>query len=401
MKSTIVLYNDLLPEYQQVLALVANELFDCNNIIDSALSDKVQQECVNQAVAGVALNNIAGEGQKIAQRIVVRHIEVEYSHIEVHELLASEGIPYVMLKGCVSASYYPEPVLRAMGDVDFLVHKTDFERTCELLRTHGLIDSEHIHACERAFDRDGITWEVHHEVNGLPDGQIGERLRSLLSDIIEMAHVVHTENGDYMSPSPFHHGLVMLVHVSHHMVTSGVGLRQICDWAVFANHFSSDEFRNLFEKKLKDVGLWEFAKVLTQFCTTYLGLPPKEWAGSDVDNDLLKALLEDIFSGGNFGQKEASRLDEAKFITNRKKGTIDNASPVCQLVQSLNDITRTHWPIAKRFPILLPFGDFYYGLRYFIRILLGKRRKINVFQTVKNANSRKAIYKKLKLYIKD
>lgn len=42
-------------------------------------------------------------------------------HGELHELMTANDMPYVAVKGLASAMYYPEPNLRSMGDVDFLV----------------------------------------------------------------------------------------------------------------------------------------------------------------------------------------------------------------------------------------------------------------------------------------
>ena len=44
-------------------------------------------------------------------------------HGELHELMTANDMPYVAMKGLASAMYYPEPNLRSMGDVDFLVAK--------------------------------------------------------------------------------------------------------------------------------------------------------------------------------------------------------------------------------------------------------------------------------------
>ena len=54
-------------------------------------------------------------------------------------------------------------------------------------------------------------------------------------------------------PSHFHHGLNLLLHTNQHLLGEGLGLRHLCDWAVFAAGFSDEEFRELFEEKLKAV----------------------------------------------------------------------------------------------------------------------------------------------------
>ena len=49
-------------------------------------------------------------------------------HGELHELMTANDIHYVAMKGLASAMYYPEPSLRSMGDVDFLVYTEDLDR---------------------------------------------------------------------------------------------------------------------------------------------------------------------------------------------------------------------------------------------------------------------------------
>ena len=58
-------------------------------------------------------------------------------HGELHELMTAEQIPYVVIKGLASASYYPEPSLRNMGDVDFLVAPSDLSRAGKALEQAG------------------------------------------------------------------------------------------------------------------------------------------------------------------------------------------------------------------------------------------------------------------------
>jgi hypothetical protein len=86
---------------------------------------------------------------------------------------------------------------------------------------------------------------------------------------------------------------------------------------VFVNHLSSDSFRNLFEEKLKAVGLWRYAQLLCQLCTRYLGLPPQEWAMENVDDEFLYTIIKDIFAGGNFGVKDSNRFVETLVISDR------------------------------------------------------------------------------------
>ena len=60
-----------------------------------------------------------------------------YQQDAVLRLFAKAEISCVVMKGAVSASYYPEPAYRAMGDIDLLVHPRDREKSIALLRANG------------------------------------------------------------------------------------------------------------------------------------------------------------------------------------------------------------------------------------------------------------------------
>ena len=329
---------------------------------------------------------------------IARNSQVSHAHTMIDRLFSKAEIPYVILKGCASASFYNDPLLRTMGDVDFLVGEADFEKADRLLRENGFVSDDIKHEYEEAYTKDGIVFELHKKVNGVPGGKVGQIIDGYFGDILEKTEVVKTTFARYCSPSNFHHGLIMLLHVARHMITGGIGLRQLCDWAVFVEKIG-DDFPMIFEEKLRNVGLWRFACLLTQFSVLYLGCSEKKWAGK-LEADLLKALRDDIFAGGNFGHKDLKRSDEAKFITSRKKGGVNDDSNFKQAVLSANELVRRHWKIAEKIPVIYPFGWLFFGGRYVLRTMLGKREKKNIDDIIVGAEKRKQIYKKLNLYQK-
>lgn len=322
--------------------------------------------------------------------------KISYAHTMLNELMNQARIPYVILKGCASAEYYDDPLLRTMGDVDFYVPPAYFEKADKLLLKNGFKSNEIDHEYEKAYTKEDVIFELHNTVNGVPGGKVGIKIRHYFDDIFVKSELKHLDLAEYYSPSPFHHGLVMLLHVARHMVTGGIGLRHFCDWAVFVDKVGND-FVPMFEDKLKQFGLWRFARIMTQFCTAYFGLPQQEWAGI-AERQLLVQLKDDVFAGGNFGHKDLSRADEAKFITSRKKGGVNNDSNVKQAVLSANEIVRKHWKFADKVPAIYPAGWAFFGGRYAIRLIVGKRAKVNVNKLIKGAEKRKEIYYTLELF---
>lgn len=365
----------------------------------------VFDECKAQSVVSLAFSALPKD--KVPQKIyehwkalvnenLAVNSKISYAHTMLNELMNQARIPYVILKGCASAEYYNNSLLRTMGDVDFYVPSEYCEKADKLLLKNGFKSNEIDHEYEKAYTKDGVIFELHNTVNGLPGSKVGIKIRRYFDDVFDKSELKHFDLAEYYSPSPFHHGLVMLLHVARHMITGGIGLRHFCDWAVFVDKVG-DDFVPMFENKLKQVGLWRFAQIMTQFCTAYLGLKPQTWVGN-IDKKLLYDLRDDIFAGGNFGHKDLSRADEAKFITSRKKGGVNNDSSFKQAVLSANEIVRKHWKFADKVPAIYPAGWFFFGGRYAIRSITGKRDKVNVKSLVKGAEKRKEIYKSLQLF---
>ena len=236
--------------------------------------------------------------------------------------------------------------------------------------------------------------EMHFVPVSEPYGKAGEAYREYWSEIIDTSHTVSDGICEYRAPNDFLHGLTTLAHIQGHLVSEGIGLRHFCDFAVFANSFSEEEFVSIFEEKLKRVGLWRFATLLGLAASEYIGMPYKSWMGDD--RDTAAELMDDILSGGNFGRKNKQRTYESLLISDRGKNGM-KTNRFVQIIISLNVITRSYWKIVDKLPILYPVGWVYFSARYLIRLLLGKR-KLNIADTIKESERRKSFYAKLNLF---
>lgn len=395
--------NNLKLHQRQLLDLVSFSLFGGERT-DIPLTTEILNEANHQAV--LTLLDITAEEVPdfyiTHAQTLVNNVRVDYEHSEVHQLLTKAEIPYVILKGTSSAFYYPEPLLRTMGDVDILVDAENLQLVDDVLRKEGFCLAKHSdnivhHAYHRKAYGNLSVWEVHWSVQGIPNDIIGEQIQMYLKDIIEKANVHDVSERAYMLPTAFHHGLVMLLHVARHSINTGIGLRHLCDWAVFAAKYSDAEFCEMFEEKLKSVGLWRFAQLLTQLSMKYLHCPYKEWCGIGEDK-YLEQLICDIMNGGNFGVKDKNRINQAKLMTNTGKGKVDDTSLLKQFFLTMNDKSRRGMPITEKVPILLPVGWIYVGGRHLWRIIRGRRPKIAVGNMISGAKERREIYKEFKLF---
>ncbi len=384
-------------KYQQnLLSLCSHALFgkpvDNTAELDAEVIDEARRQTVLPLISGFFADK--AKEKNLALNITAKNILVKNVHLDVDKMMSSAGIPYVILKGCASADYYPEPILRTMGDVDFLVPKEYIGRAFDILKSNGYVPEDSGEMLHYSFSKNDCDIELHRGINGIPKGEKGEILKEYFSDIFEKA--VRSEEG-VVVPSRFHHGLIILLHMVSHLIAEGMGLRHLCDWAVFVSQFSDEEFKDMFESRLQKVGLWKAAKLMTACSVEYLGCPNKEWA-KGIEQELIDALICDIFTGGNFGHKQKNRDQQIKFISNREHYTVDNRSVFCQLFVTLNSKAKCRYKFIEKHPELLPVGWVAVVIDYIGLLLKGKRSAKNFKSNIETAKIRKSIYNKIELF---
>lgn len=403
-------YEKLNTTHQVLLKLISNSLFGTQHTFeDSTIDwDSVIKESIMQSVAIIAFAGIKGENkippepysrfEKTALSISSKSLHIHGNHAVIDKLFCDNNIDYCILKGCSSAYYYPRPDYRCMGDVDFIIKREDYERVNSLLQENGFERWSKNTKHHIVYAKKNIHTELHFEPPGMPDnGKYSVILKSFFEDIFQNGERVKNLVG-FTKPSHFHHGLILLCHTYHHLLFEGIGLRHLCDWAVFVNHFSNEEFKLLFEEKLKRVSLWKFARLLSLTAVHFLGLPYREWMG-ECEEDFAYSLISDIIEGGNFGRKDRERYNQGSIISNKGEDGISK-NILTQFITWSNTVVERKWPISKKLPILIPIGWLVFGGRYAIRMLLGKRKNFISKKIVVKAKSRKEIYSNFGIFEK-
>ncbi len=396
-------------EVQLILDIISNELFSADKALDLEPIDWdiFLAEYRHHTVASLIYEGLSQYKEKIPADVyekiaaiglqnVYSNLHVIKQHIDLGKLLDNNHIKYCILKGCASAHYYPKPYLRCMGDVDFLIDKQDIKRTTELILQQGYIKTGNNHSFHECFKKKGSVLEMHYEISRLPLGEAGDRIRDLIKDIINKSETTLVdETGECKIPNWFHHGLIILIHMQRHMMREGIGLRHLCDWAVYINRLDACQ-REMLKKNLEIIGLWRFAQIMSQAVIVFLGVSYDEIFGK-IEADLCCDVMEDILNSGNFGRKDEDSFQSSIFVSDRVK-TTKNHSVIGQAFISLNDIVYNNWPISKKIKIMLPFGYVFFTCRYVIRSILGKRKKINVKKMLSKGQKRKHLYDQLHVY---
>lgn len=321
-------------------------------------------------------------------------------HGELHKLMSDNDVSYTIIKGIASAMYYETPALRSVGDVDVLVGADDFEKVGCLIESLGFTrksaENDGVHI---AYKRPPISiWELHKQVNGIPNNVSGKLIAEEMGKAIQSAKFENIDGTTCMVPDKFHHGLIMLLHIISHLTGEGIGLRHLCDWVVYISSIDDDEFISVFECKLKEYGLWKLAKVLTLLGVKYLNAPLPDWLIEPEDEEIIEALMEDILNGGNFGFKDMNRYREIKYISDRGDGTVKQGGIVSQGFVTLNQKVLQNYKFIDRFRLLLPFGWVIEICKYFGLLMTGKRKSSDTKKMLTEAKKRKNLYSSLGLF---
>ena len=230
--------------------------------------------------------------------------------------------------------------------------------------------------------REPFLVELHFELPGIPLGASGAPLREYFQTAAEEGIF----RGSLPVLPPERQAVLLLLHKLEHITSSGLGLRQLCDWAAFVHCDMTPERWEALLPKLSRFGLLPFARVVTRICVEELGLPREDapWCMT-ADEALCRALLADILRTGNFGCKE-ERYGQRLFTDGRAENRL------VSFFRTGVETCHTHWPACKEHPLLLPAAPAVLVLRYHRQRKAGKRPPFRPFAAYRGAGERQKLY---------
>lgn len=285
------------------------------------------------------------------------------------DLLEQNDIPCVILKGSAAAMAYPNPTLRSMGDVDFLVKRKDFERAASLLEKNGYSlaheknDKEHHYS----YKKDNTSFELHKRPGSVRDSD--KKLLSMFENGIDNREFIEIEGLRFPVLPTELNGLILIFHIDHHL-RSGLGLRQIIDWMMYINILPENIRQEKLFPILRDTGLEKLTLTVTVMCQKYLGLRKIVEDDSNLPYD---DLMNYIINKGNFGRK-AGEKGKIESIS------LEMSNPV-RAFKRLQKGGLLQWKAAKKHKILRPFAWIYQANR--ISIMLIKKTGLKRFSELR------------------
>ena len=267
---------------------------------------------------------------------IVNRIEAELSDLE-----------HFIIKGATIAAFYPNPALRTMGDVDFVVHTED---RCDIdgrLKSIGLkcISSYDNH--EWQYSKCDIEFEIHNYLV-YPESFIDERQMSYFNDFWKY---VHNNRLDWNF-----HFVFLLFHLRKHFMYCGVGIRQFIDIAVLCSRGLEFDWAWI-EAELKKLGLWLFAERVFALNEYWFDVTPPVEIDA-MPEEFYPSATELVLKNGVFGFDNEENRDNAAVNNVRAEGNSKGSMlklAMHKLFPSYKVlITVPHYAYLRNRPYLLP-----------------------------------------------
>ena len=292
----------------------------------NAVMRLAREHAVTGLVANAAMRNrivIAGGAAEGRGEVVMRLMQQTMAHKQNQgrfedavgrfaRLMKENGIAYVVFKGLAVARYYPEPFVRTMGDVDFYVPKSCFDRAVEVIERelHVVMDKEDVDK-HYSFDWQGIRFEMHYQIETFGNRRHQHRFNRMIDEAMAEhtdSFTVCDSDGNETEVSvlpPTEDLIVVFKHWFNHLLVEGVGLRQTLDLAVLLNVYRDKINVARLMTALDGIGYMKAFRAMLAMMKRYFGF---EWLDSNFvlgcrDERYADKLMAVVMESGNFGRK--------------------------------------------------------------------------------------------------
>lgn len=278
----------------------------------AAVMRKAQEQTVLVLVLYGAERMMAGKvkpGQvfewiSVTGQIRQQNLKMNVELASFDKFMKAQQIDYCVVKGQVVASCYPEPMLRQSGDIDLYCTTENYKRFNGLLSAKGV--RTHYDASEKhvEFERHGFMYELHWTLNNFSKKKWQDYFDGILQR--DKGITVNVGGTEIPTLSATMNALYIFIHLFHHLIHSGVGLRQLCDWMMWLHQYKDEINREELIQHLKSLELERPYRVLGAVLVEQLGLPENEFplAITDKDRKRSRKVMADIMMMGNFGHNK-------------------------------------------------------------------------------------------------
>lgn len=242
------------------------------------------------------------------------HILVDSCAAEAVGRLKGEGIEAIMLKGQAYSRAYPRPDMRQCGDIDLYVGENNYYPAYEAAKRFGWkCEEKFIPGAKHYGCRiNGVRIELHRMAGKLSLNSSDRKFQQWSNKQLSFSEMtIPIGSEDIPVPIPMFDIVFVFLHLYHHFLSGGIGLRHVCDWTMLMHAHSKEINLSELKEILKEFRLMRAWKYFAPIAVDYLGLPKSECPlYSEHYIRQSKRVLLTILKDGNFGR---GRMSVAKY----------------------------------------------------------------------------------------
>lgn len=235
----------------------------------------------------------------MAAKIQLRNEVINRQYAKLQANLSANGFNSAFLKGQGIAQAYDKHLrgLRQSGDIDVWVQNKSILELVEYVKVVGLsYKATMAHVECKMFDSTIV--EFHAVPAFMRNFRTDRRLKTWIQEVSEEFKFQEV-NGFYVPTAEFNL-VYMMVHMYHHMLFDGLGLRQLMDY-YYVLHAVSDTTK--FQRALSNIssfGMMRFSSGIMWIMKVVFALEDK-FLLCQANEKYGLLILESVMAGGNFG----------------------------------------------------------------------------------------------------
>ena len=242
--------------------------------------------------------------QQFLVQTIFTHKKLDSALVRVMTALREADIPAVLLKGQGLARNYPDPQMRECGDIDLYIGPERLEEAIRVLRPVVERVDERIHADKHCtFGIGSAIIELHKRSSLTYSRRLERFYHALETEGCSRGLVPLDFDGVQVdTPEPTFNAFYVFFHAWDHFLECGIGLRQLCDWALLLHAQRAQIDRERLGTILDGMQVRRPWQLFGCIAVEVLGLPAEEMPFYDARRSRTsRRILRLILQEGNFG----------------------------------------------------------------------------------------------------
>lgn len=255
---------------------------------------------------------------------------------ELIEVFTKAGIDCMPLKGSVIKNYYPNPDLRTMGDIDFLVREQNRQVVRDIMHSLGYEDDLLDDGQVDSFRRSKLEYiEVHYDFSA--KNHIMHEVFTIDWDKLVPTGTPHLFKQTFEDLYFFNTG-----HYVKNMHNKGMGLRGVVDTFVLWNRLTDNQ-KQVLNERFAEVNIDEFNSKLVKIADI--------WFNEVKDDGSLDALQKYLLNKKTYGDYKTETILNAVY----SEQTSSNAKYLKDKIFPSADDLYERFDIKRKCFLILPF----------------------------------------------